>query len=82
MDKINNRFTSIEQVASQYMTPARNNRETSGEKSASFQDILLKKQAQESGELKFSKHASHHFFPDLFLLVSFKFLYLIKPWIC
>ena len=59
MDKINNRFTSIEQVASQYMTPARNNRETSGEKSASFQDILLKKQAQESGELKFSKHASH-----------------------
>lgn len=58
MDKLNNRFTSIEQVASQYMKPARGGRETSNDANVSFQDILLKRQAQESGELKFSKHAS------------------------
>ncbi|MCM1257420.1 MAG: flagellar protein [Roseburia sp.] len=58
MDKLNNRFTSIEQVASQYMTPAKNSREASKDANVSFQDILLKKQAEESGELKFSKHAS------------------------
>lgn len=55
MDKLNSRFTSIEQVASQYMKPARNGRETSNDANISFQDILLKKQ---EGELKFSKHAS------------------------
>lgn len=55
MDKLNSRFTSIEQVASQYIKPARNGRETSNDANISFQDILLKKQ---EGELKFSKHAS------------------------
>lgn len=55
MDKLNSRFTSIEQVASQYMKPARNGRETSNDANISFQDILLKKQ---EGELNFSKHAS------------------------
>ena len=58
MDKLNNRFTSIEQVASQYMKPAKNNGETAGDANISFQDILLKRQAEESGVLKFSKHAS------------------------
>lgn len=55
MDKLNSRFTSIEQVASQYIKPAINGRETSNDANISFQDILLKKQ---EGELKFSKHAS------------------------
>lgn len=58
MDKLNNRFTSIEQVASQYMKPVKNSGGTSTDVNVSFQDILFKKQVQESGELKFSKHAS------------------------
>lgn len=57
MDKLNNRFTSIEQVASQYIKPVKNNGGTSTDANVSFQDILLKKQVQESGALKFSKHA-------------------------
>lgn len=57
MDKINKRFTSIEQVASQYLKPARDGREAS-DTSVSFQDILREKQSQETRELKFSKHAS------------------------
>lgn len=57
MDKINNRFTSIEQVASQYLKPAIYDREVS-DTSVSFQDILREKQKEETSELKFSKHAS------------------------
>ncbi len=57
MDKINNRFTSIEQVASQYLKPAIHDREVS-DTNVSFQDILREKQKEETSELKFSKHAS------------------------
>jgi len=57
MDKINNRFTSIEQVASQYLKPAIYDREVS-DTNVSFQDILREKQKEETSELKFSKHAS------------------------
>lgn len=58
MDKLNNRFTSIEQVASQYMKPVKSSGGASTDVNLSFRDILLEKQVQESGELKFSKHAS------------------------
>lgn len=56
MEKLTNRFTSIEQVAGEYLkVPA-------GAKNAdanvSFEAILRGKQTETAGGLKFSKHAS------------------------
>lgn len=57
MDKITNRFTSIEQVTGEYLRSAKSNRADNSSQ-ASFEEILRKKQNQRSSELKFSKHAS------------------------
>lgn len=57
MDKLTNRFTSIEQVAGRYLKPNRI-METAGAPQVSFEEILRGKQSEESSELKFSKHAS------------------------
>lgn len=57
MDKLTNRFTSIEQVTGEYL-------KTTGGKPAakrpqiSFEEILREKQSEQISELKFSKHAS------------------------
>ena len=58
MDKITNRFTSIEQVTGEYLRSAKSNRADNNSSQASFEEILRKKQNQRSSELKFSKHAS------------------------
>lgn len=57
MEKITNRFTSIEQVAGRYLKPKEN---TAAAKDAqgSFDEILRRKQSEDTSELKFSKHAS------------------------
>lgn len=59
MDKINNRFASIQQVTDQYLkqgSTASTSKTTDG---LSFEEILQQKQsATEISELKFSKHAS------------------------
>ncbi len=57
--KINNNFTSIEQITGQYL----NNNSTSkvsetNNKGTSFEELLKQKQELKSNELKFSKHAS------------------------
>lgn len=57
MDKLTNRFTSIEQVTGEYL------KTTSGATAAkkpqiSFEEILRGKQSEQIPELKFSKHAS------------------------
>ncbi|MCR5144000.1 MAG: flagellar protein [Lachnospiraceae bacterium] len=62
MDKITNSFTSIEQVAGQYLNnqPAKKTGDATLN-GASFQDILKQRidtQQTKSSELKFSKHAS------------------------
>lgn len=57
MDKITNRFTSIEQVTGEYLRSAKSSRADNNSQ-ASFEEILRKKQNQRSSELKFSKHAS------------------------
>ena len=57
MDKITNRFTSIEQVTGEYLRSAKSSRADISSQ-ASFEEILRKKQNQRSSELKFSKHAS------------------------
>ena len=57
MDKITNRFTSIEQVTGEYLRSAKSSRADNSSQ-ASFEEILRKKQNQRSSELKFSKHAS------------------------
>ena len=57
MDKITNRFTSIEQVTGEYLRSAKSSRADNSSQ-ASFEEILHKKQNQRSSELKFSKHAS------------------------
>ncbi len=57
MDKITNRFTSIEQVAGEYLQSAKTTR-TDGKAQVSFEEILREKQIQKEFELKFSKHAS------------------------
>ena len=57
MDKLTNRFTSIEQVTGKYL-------KTTGGTAAvqkpqiSFEEILRHKQSEQMPELKFSKHAS------------------------
>ncbi len=57
MDKITNRFTSIEQVTGEYLRSAKSSRADNSSQ-ASFEEILREKQNQRSSELKFSKHAS------------------------
>lgn len=57
MEKITNRFTSIEQVTGKYFKTSGNAR-TLGEAPVSFGEILRNKQSEASSELKFSKHAS------------------------
>ncbi|WP_066720358.1 TIGR02530 family flagellar biosynthesis protein [Clostridium sp. Marseille-P299] len=56
---INNKYTSIEQVAGQFLA---NKNKTTGkinEKTSSFEEVLLSTQsAKETTELKFSKHAN------------------------
>ncbi len=57
MDKLTNRFTSIEQVTGEYL------KKTGGAATAknpqiSFEEILREKQSKEMPELRFSKHAS------------------------
>ena len=57
MNKIANRFTSIEQVTERYLN--QKNPERIQPQGLSFQDILQQKQdVSESSELKFSKHAT------------------------
>lgn len=57
MEKITNRFASIEQVAGRYL---KNTENTASIKEAqfSFEEILRQKQSENISELKFSKHAS------------------------
>lgn len=58
MNKIANQFTSIEQVADQYLNPSKSNK-TQPEQGASFAEVLKEKQkAADVSEVKFSKHAS------------------------
>ena len=57
MKVLNGQFPSIEQITGQYAKPAA--KKASDDKEASFASILSGKQeAKESGEIKFSKHAS------------------------
>ena len=57
MNKIANQFTSIEQVADQYLNPSKSNK-TQPEQGA-FAEVLKEKQkAADVSEVKFLKHAS------------------------
>ena len=56
MDKINNRFASIEQVAGQYLNSTRKY-QANIEGARSFEEILQEKAGKSTG-IKFSKHAS------------------------
>lgn len=61
MNQINNSFTSIEQVANQYLnTKSTDAAKSSNDPEVSFQSILQQKLngTAETTELKFSKHAS------------------------
>ena len=55
--KINNQFSSIEQITSQYLKPKRTAVETTNQ-DTSFTEILKSKQAGNDIGLKFSKHAA------------------------
>ena len=58
MNKINNQFTSIEQITDRYLGTGKGN-STVNALGLSFEEILKQKQdVSESLELKFSKHAS------------------------
>ena len=58
MNKISNQFTSIEQIADQYLGKKKIGSEAA-DNGISFEDILKSKQGiSENAELKFSKHAS------------------------
>lgn len=58
MNKIANQFTSIEQVADQYLNASGVNR-TGNSADISFAEILEEKRSvREASELKFSKHAA------------------------
>lgn len=56
--KLNNQFSSIEQVTSQYL---RKNKATvdTAKQNTSFTEVLRQKQEQADTELKFSKHAAN-----------------------
>ena len=55
--RLNNQFSSIEQVTGQYLSKKATAVETKGS-NVSFTDILRSKQTQTDTELKFSKHAA------------------------
>lgn len=55
--KINNQFSSIEQITSQYLNKKTTTVETA-QKNTSFTEVLKSKQAETDTELKFSKHAA------------------------
>lgn len=57
MEKITNRFTSIEQVAGKYLKTEKS-AAAAGKSQISFEEILRRKQSEDVSELKFSKHAS------------------------
>ena len=57
MNKIANQFTSIEQVADQYLNQKTQSSSVNGSDSISFASILESKQKEQSQELHFSKHA-------------------------
>lgn len=57
VNQVNNGFTSIEQVAGQYLSQTgKKNVKTVSE--SSFQEILEEKQQQKESGIRFSKHAS------------------------
>lgn len=57
VNQVNNGFTSIEQVAGQYLSQTgKKNVKTVSE--SSFQEILEEKQQQKESRIRFSKHAS------------------------
>ena len=57
MEKITKQFSSIEQVAGQYLNNKTiNNRSQTS--NVSFEEVLRKTQLESTSELKFSKHAS------------------------
>lgn len=55
--KINNQFSSIEQITSQYLNRKSTAVETVNQ-NTSFTEVLKSKQAEADTELKFSKHAA------------------------
>lgn len=55
--KINNQFSSIEQITSQYLNKKATTVETANQ-NTSFTEVLKSKQAEADTELKFSKHAA------------------------
>ena len=55
--KINNQFSSIEQVAGQYLNKKRTTVDTANQ-NISFTEVLKSKQTEADTELKFSKHAA------------------------
>lgn len=57
MDKLTNRFTSIEQVTGEYLKSTGSAAAAKSPK-ISFEEILRGKQSERIPELKFSKHAS------------------------
>ena len=57
MEKITNRFASIEQVAGRYLKNT-GNAAAAKEAQLSFEEVLRQKQSDHASELKFSKHAS------------------------
>lgn len=57
MDKLTNRFTSIEQVTGEYLKST-GSAAASKRQQISFEEILRKKQSEQIPELRFSKHAS------------------------
>ena len=55
--KINNQFSSIEQVTGQYLNKKRTTVDTANQ-NISFTEVLKSKQTEADTELKFSKHAA------------------------
>lgn len=56
--KINNNFTSIEEITGQYLNNnLRTKQVNSSQTTTSFQDLLKQKQELSTSELRFSKHA-------------------------
>ena len=56
MNKLTNRFTSIEQVTGEYLHTSKHKETAANE--LSFEEILRQRQSDAASELKFSKHAS------------------------
>lgn len=50
-------FSSIQQIANQYLTPQTERTDSQKGQGASFEEILRQKRNLQTGELKFSKHA-------------------------